>query len=85
MENKDLKNGYNVRPLTTMYSNEKIEALCLTRATSGSSLFPRKLVLGFADAMLRCPGATLGRLGRWHVGGGLDLLGSKVQVRNSLH
>lgn len=85
MENKDLKNGYNVGPLTTMHSNEKIEALCLTRATPGSSLFPRKLVLGLADAMLRCPRATLGRLGRWRVGGGLDLLGGKVQVRNSLH
>lgn len=57
----------------------------LTRATPGSSLFSRKLVLGLVNAVLLGCRPHLGVLGGWCVGGGLNLLGSKVQIWNSLH
>lgn len=57
----------------------------LTGAQPGSSLFPRELMMGFADTMLRGSRPNLRVLSGGSVGGGLDLFGSEVQVWYGLH
>jgi len=56
-------------------------ALHLTGAPPGPALFPGQLVLGLAGAVLLGAAPAQDLAGR-RVGGGLQLLGDEVQVRN---